>query len=116
MVLDNSQDEFCHYLEETVKQQQNTSEYSIDKTFWMSGNISYNGGTLSSDFFVLEKDMACTRLIGNYEITQDSELKSGIYLPMLFGIGTNYSVGDVIEISCANRVLSYTVCGFTTVP
>lgn len=112
MVLDNSQDEFCHYLEETVKQQQNTSEYSIDKTFWMSGNISYNGGTLSSDFFVLEKDMACTRLIGNYEITQDSELKSGIYLPMLFGIGTNYSVGDVIEISCANRVLSYTVCGF----
>lgn len=112
MVLDNSQDKFYHFLEETVKKEKDTSEYSIDKTFWMSANFSYNGGTLSSDFFVLEKDMACTRRIGNYEIIEDSDLKSGIYLPMLFGMGKNYSVGDIIEISCGNHVLSYTVCGF----
>lgn len=112
MVLDNSQDKFYHFLEETVKKEKDTSEYSIDKTFWMSANVSYNGGTLSSNFFVLEKDMACTRRIGNYEIIEDSDLKSGIYLPMLFGMGNNYSVGDVIEINCANHILSYTVCGF----
>ena len=112
MILDNSQDEFCNFLEEAVKKEKDTSEYSIDKAFWLSGTVDYNGGMLSSNFFILEKDMACRRLIGKYEIIEESEFKSGIYLPMLFAMGKNYSVGDIIEISCGNHVLSYTVCGF----
>lgn len=111
-ILDNSQDEFYHFLEETVKKEKNTSEYLIGKTFWIAGSVNYNGGTVSPDFFILEKDAACRRAVGKYEITKESELKSGIYLPMLFEMGNNYSVGDIIDIHYGNNILSYTVCGF----
>lgn len=109
MIFDNSQEEFYSFLEKTVKEEKDTAQYYMDKTFWLSGTVDYNGGVLSSNFFILEKDTASKRPIGKYEIIEDSSIKSGIYLPMLF---EEYSIGDTIEINCGNHILSYKICGF----
>ena len=78
MIFDNSQEEFYSFLEKTVKEEKDTAQYYMDKTFWLSGTVDYNGGVLSSNFFILEKDTASKRPIGKYEIIEDSSIKSGI--------------------------------------
>lgn len=58
------------------------------------------------------KNAALSRNVGKIEIVEDSGYSSGIYLPMLYGTGGNYSVGDEIEISIGSETLKYTICGF----
>ena len=112
MLLDNDSDELYSYLAEKLTKNKDIEEYYMDKALWLSASIDYNGGKIASSFFVLEKETALMRSIGKYEIIEDSNYKSGIYLPMLFGEGDNYSVGDKIQILSGNRSFDYTVCGF----
>lgn len=112
MLLDNASDELHSYLSEQLTENRDIEEYCMDKALLLVASINYSGGKLSSDFFVLEKETALTHSVGKYEIIEDSNYKSGIYLPMLFGEGDNYSVGDKIHIVSGNHSFDYTVCGF----
>lgn len=46
------------------------------------------------------------------EIVEEGEAESGIYLPMIYGIDDNISVGKTIELTIGDHVVSYPVCGF----
>lgn len=112
VLLDSDEEMLRTLLVDTVEKDEHTEQYCMSDALWLDGTMEYSGGTISQNFAVLEKDPALDRAVGRYEIVEEGSCQSGIYLPMLYGEGDNYAVGDTIELECGNRTKSYTVCGF----
>ena len=103
---------FREFISDTLEASSDVTEFNITDAFCTSGSLSYGGGEVTSRFVMLEKETALSRNVGKFEITEEGSFKSGIYLPMLYGTGDNYSVGDMIEITLGSEKVKYTVCGF----
>lgn len=103
---------FRDFISDTMMNTVQVMEYSLTDAFCISGSFSYNGGETISDLVILEKESALSQSVGKVEITEEGSFKSGIYLPLLYGTGNNYSVGDTIKIFYGSETLEYTVCGF----
>lgn len=112
VLFDSDGETLCTLLSDTVEKDGRTEQYCMSDALWLDGTIEYSGGTLSQNFAVLEKESALQRTVGTYEIVEEGDCQSGLYLPMLYGEGDNYAVGDTVEIACGSRTKSYTVCGF----
>lgn len=104
--------EFRDYLTDLFDHTEEVTEYDMVDALGTSGSFSYGGGEIMSWFVFMEKETALPRSVGSVEIVEEGGYESGIYLPLLYGMGGNYSVGDTIEISIGGETLSYTVCGF----
>lgn len=100
------------FISKTLKKDTRTAQYCMDDALITDGSFDYNGGEISSCFILLEKQTALKRPVGTIEIVEDSQFTSGVYLPMLYGTDKAISVGEPIEITIGNNVISYTVCGF----
>lgn len=111
MLASENSGEFQDFTENLLKEHSDVTEYCITDAFGNSGTFDYNDGEVSSSFIFLNKETALSRNVGRIEITEDSDLTSGIYLPMLYN--TSYSVGDEIELSIGKEKIKYTICGFT---
>ncbi|MDE7294922.1 MAG: ABC transporter permease, partial [Oscillospiraceae bacterium] len=105
-------DDFREYATDLLENSADVTEFSIDDAFCAPVSFEYNGGKTSVIGVLLEKDAALSRSVGKYEITEDSAFTSGIYLPMLYGTGGNYSAGDTVELELFGEKYEYTVCGF----
>lgn len=105
-------DNFKNFISHTLEERTDITEFTVGDAFCEPLSFEYNGGELSALGVMLEKEDALSRNVGRFEITEDSSLKSGIYLPVLYGTGNNYSVGDTINITLLGEEFEFTVCGF----
>lgn len=106
------EEKFVDFIAETLSENSQVTEYCITEAVFTGGVFPYGSGEVSQNMVVLEKETALSRKTGKFEITEEGDLKSGIYLPMLYGTGDNYSIGDTIEITFNNEKVPYTICGF----
>lgn len=106
-------DEFGKFIKNALENRSDVTEYCITDALTWVGSFDYSSGNVNTQLIFLNKDTALSRNVGKIEIVEDSEYSSGIYLPMLYGTGNNFSVGDEIELSVGSEKLKYTVCGFT---
>ena len=105
-------DDFKSFISETLEERADITDYTVGDAFCEPMSFEYNGGEISQLGVLLEKEDALSRNVGKFEITEDSDYKSGIYLPMLYGTGNNYSVGDTVKITLLGEDFEFTVCGF----
>lgn len=98
------------FLSGILEEDERTVQYCMDDCFVMVGSFAYGEGEVNTEFVVLEKEAALNRPVGKIEVVEEGECTSGIYLPMIYG--TDYSVGETIELTIGSSVESYTVCGF----
>ena len=105
-------DEFKNFISDTLDERPDITGYTVSDAFCAPFSFEYNGGEMSQLAVVLEKEDVLSRNVGKMEITQDSDIKSGIYLPMLYGTGNNYAVGDTMKVTFLGEEFEYTVCGF----
>lgn len=110
LALNDDDPKLRNFVSKTLEQDTNTTQYSIDDALIMVGSFGYNDGEINTEFVIFEKQNALNRSIGKIEIIEDSEFKSGIYLPMLYS--NSVSVGETIELTIGSNLVSYTVCGF----
>lgn len=105
-------DEFKNFISDVLDDRPDVTGYTVSDAFCEPFSFEYNGGEMSQLAVVLEKEDALSRAVGKMEITEDSDIKSGIYLPMLYGTGNNYVVGDTFKATFLGEEFEYTVCGF----
>ncbi len=105
-------EEFKDFVTKTLENRSDVTEYCVTDVLGWVGTFEYGSGKINSNFIFLEKETSLARNVGRVEIVEDSEYTSGIYIPMLYGTGGGYSVGDEIEINLGSETLKYTVCGF----
>lgn len=105
-------DDFKNFISDALKERSDITDYTVSDAFCEPFSFEYNGGELSQLGVLLNKEDALSRNVGKFEITEDSDIKSGIYLPMLYSTGDNYAVGDTIKITFLGEEFEYTVCGF----
>ena len=109
--LDGDNDEVHGFLSQTLSADNRVSEYRLDGCMHMVGIFPYNDGEINSWFIFLKKEIAVTRSVGRAEIVEDSNLTSGLYLPILYK-SKDIAVGKPLEISIGSHKVEYTVCGF----
>jgi len=98
-------------LAETLNNDEKVSSFRLDDCLFMVGTFPYNGGMMNSEFVFMEKQAALNRDLGKAEIVEEGDIKSGVYLPMLYK-SEEIAVGKTIEISISSVPVEYTVCGF----
>lgn len=106
-----SSEEFKSDLSQMLDDDSDTAEYSLDGCMFAIGTLPYNGGEVSVNLVILEKQAAFNRTVGKLEIIEDSDLTSGIYLPLIYKTD-DIDIGKPIEISMGTNTFTYTVCGF----
>lgn len=111
LAVDDNDGTVYAFLTETLANDTTVKEYRLDKSMHMVGSFPYNGGMMNSEFVFMDKQTAVSRTIGKSEIVEDSNLTSGVYLPMLYKTN-DVAIGKTIEISIGSHPVTYTVCGF----
>ncbi len=111
LVADDHDGKTKTVLEEKLKQDEQVSEYRLDTCMHSKGTFTYNGGEMNSWLIFMDKQTAMNRSVGKAEIVEDSDLTSGIYLPMLYKTD-EMKVGERIKLSIGSHTVQYTVCGF----
>ncbi|MCM1058372.1 MAG: ABC transporter permease [Firmicutes bacterium] len=96
---------------DTVEKDERTTEYSIEDCLLTAGSIPYNGGEISVNLVLLEKQASLDRSVGKIEIVEEGSCTSGIYLPMIYRTGT-VKLGERVGITVYGRKMEFTVCGF----
>lgn len=112
LVVNGEANELRDYVREMIEEDEDTTEYYMDDALSMVGSFPYNEGEVNTEFVILEKEVALKRPIGKLEIVEEGAYTSGVYLPMIYGVGGGYSVGDRIHMTIGSSEVSYTVCGF----
>ncbi|MDE7440346.1 MAG: hypothetical protein K2N23_07565, partial [Clostridia bacterium] len=111
LAVDDSDGTVYESLSQTLQDDTEVKEYRLDSCMLMICTFPYNGGTMNTDVVFMDKHTAISRTIGKSEIVEDSDLTSGVYLPMLYK-SADCSVGKTIEISIGSHPVTYTICGF----
>lgn len=111
LAVDDSDGSVKEFLAQMLANDTKVKEYRLDKSMHMVGTFPYNGGMMNSEFVFMDRQTAITRTIGRSEIVEDSDLTSGIYLPMLYK-SNDYTIGKTIEVSIGSHPVTYTICGF----
>lgn len=105
-------EDFRKFISDTLEKNPDVTGFSVTDAFCCPASFQYRGGEVSQFVVMLEKESALSRDVGKYEITEESSINSGIYVPMLYGTGNSYSVGDTIELTLWGEKFEYTVCVF----
>lgn len=99
------------FLAQTLEDDTRIEQYRLDKCLYAVGTLQYNGNGMIQQFVFMDKHTAITRTVGKAEIVEDSNVASGVYLPMLYK-SDELAIGKTIEISIGNTSVKYTICGF----
>ncbi|MCM1335856.1 MAG: ABC transporter permease [Bacteroides sp.] len=101
---------FTSRVSELIKSRDDVTETCVTEVYGWVGSFAYNGGETSSNFVFLEKDTAIARSVGRFEIVEEGGGESGIYIPILYG--SDYAIGEEIELTIGNEKRRYPVCGY----
>ena len=99
------------FLSQTLESDPEVKEFRLDNCMYMVGTFSYNDGQMNGQFIFMDKQTAISRTIGKAEIVEESNLTSGVYLPVLYK-SDDYSIGKTIELTIGSHPVTYPVCGF----
>ena len=99
------------FLSQTLESDPEVKEFRLDNCMYMAGTFSYNDGQMNGQFIFMDKQTAISRTIGKAEIVEESNLTSGVYLPVLYK-SDDYSIGKTIELTIGSHPVTYPVCGF----
>lgn len=110
-VVEDRANEKREFLTQTLSTDTKVKEFRLDKCLYMVGTFPYNGGTMNGELMFIDKQTATTRTVGKTEIVEDSDFKSGVYMPLLYK-SDEVAVGKTIEISLGCHTVTYTICGF----
>lgn len=113
LVLTGEDEEMREFVAGILEADSRTRQYSIEDAMAMVGAFTYGGGEINSEFVILEKQAAMNRTLGMVEIVEEGEDASGIYIPMLYGMGDGHKLGEMMEITIGSEALEYKVCGFS---
>lgn len=108
----SADEKFREFVTDMLERTSGVTEVSVTDAFCAPVSFQYGGGEVSQFAAILEKEDALSREVGKYEITGEDSFGSGVYVPMLYGTGNNYAVGDTIELTLFGKPFEYTVCGF----
>lgn len=111
MTIDGDAEKIRPFLAQTLKEDQQVVEFSMEDSLSMVGTFAYNSGSINPWLAILEKEAALTRSIGRVEIVEEGDITSGVYLPMLYK-SEDIAVGRTFELVIGNNTVNYTVCGF----
>lgn len=111
ITVDGNQTEIKEFLAQTLENDNRTAEFSLNDSMHMVGLFENNGGDVNEEMIFLAKQTAISRPVGRVEIIENSGIKSGIYMPILYK-SDDIAIGKTIEISIGSNKVSYTVCGF----
>lgn len=114
LAVDGEGEELRDFLVRTIKEDERTTEFSLDDSMHMVGTFEYNGGELNSEFIILDKQTALSRSVGRLEIVEEGNFvssASGVYMPILYK-SDEIEIGKTIQISIGSNQISYMVCGF----
>ncbi len=110
VIADDNPDTQDH-ISQIIENNAECTEYCFDSAMLAVGSFPYNGGEINSNLVFIEKEDALSRNIGKIEITEDSGITDGIYLPMLYKTG-DIDVGKTVTINIMEQEMEFTVCGF----
>lgn len=105
-------DEFDGFMSDTLESRSDVTEYAAGEAYCTPLSMKYNGGEVSVLAILMNKDDALSRSVGKSEITSEGAATSGIYLPMLYGTGSDYFADDTISLDFSGEEHEYTLCGF----
>lgn len=111
LAIDDDSEKMRQFLTRTLEGDKRTEEFSMEPSMHMVGLFNYNGGEVNSELIILEKQAAVSRSIGRIEIVEDSNIQSGIYMPILYR-SDEIAIGKTVELSIGSKKHAYTVCGF----
>lgn len=103
--------EMREFLTDTLESDRRTAGFFLDSAMVQSGQFANDGGEINTNLIILEKQAAVSRPVGKAEIVEDSDIQSGIYMPVLYQ-SDDVAVGKTITISIGSNQMTYTVCGF----
>ncbi len=103
--------EMRDFLTQTLGSDARVDMFGLDDCLSMAGTFPYNNGQMNGWFIFFPKDVALSRSVGKAEITEEGELKSGVYLPLLYK-SEGIQAGDDIEITVGGHTVKYGICGF----
>lgn len=83
-VVEDRANEKREFLTQTLSTDAKVKEFRLDECLYMVGTFPYNGGTMNGEFMFIDKQTATTRTVGKTEIVEDSDFKSGVYMPLLY--------------------------------
>lgn len=107
----STEDSFRLQMADTLKADPRTEAFCMDDILGLPFVFDYSGGAVSCDGYVMKKETALQREVGRVEIVEDSA-GSGIYLPLLYGMGDNYRVGDILTLNLGENTVRYPIRGF----
>ncbi len=110
LVVDGT-DEVREFFTHTLGEDNRIAEFCLDNCMHMVGTFAYNGGNVNSEFVFTDKTTALTRSVGRAEIVEEGNVKSGVYLPMLYKTG-DYAVGKSMKLFIGSTPVEYIICGF----
>lgn len=103
--------EIHDFFTQTLNGDPRVEQIGVDNCLSMAGTFPYNNGQMNGWFIILSKETALSRSVGRSEITEEGELKSGVYLPLLYR-SEDIQIGDSIEITLGGHTIGYNICGF----
>ncbi len=96
-------DEVINFLKNKLDNSADVAEYCV------TASVNNN------NYVLIEKGAALSRKVGKFEIVEEGNCTSGIYLPVIFkgNESYQYQIGDEYKMSTANdEEMVYMVCGF----
>lgn len=108
---DEDSEEMRQLLTQTTKRDKRTDEVFLDEAMHMVGVFEYNGGEMTTELVILNRKTAALRRIGKVEILEEGDVKSGVYMPILYK-SENIAVGKTVTITIGSKKMEYPVCGF----
>ncbi len=109
--VSGDREEIQSFLTQTLEKDERVNEFGLDECLSMTGTFPYNGGQMNGWFTFLPKEVALSRPVGRAEITEEGELVSGVYLPLIYKT-EEIQIGDSLEITLGGNTVEYNVCGF----
>lgn len=111
ITINDNDGSVAEFVSELLQNDNRITEYSLDRCLHMTGTFPYNGGTMNSWFVYVTKEQALSFSMGKIEIVEDSDISSGIYMPMIYK-SNDIDIGKTLEMNIGSYKMEYTICGF----
>lgn len=104
---------YSEKIDKYIKDNSNIKDIQMENPLWAPGTVPYNNGTKACVFLIndMDKDRSLSKwkLVGE-SLPTDS---MSIYIPYVMSIDGGYRLNDKFEVNFDDKVITFTVKGFT---
>ncbi len=113
MAISSNDTKMRAFLDTTLKEDPDISEYRMDDGLFTFGTFQYNGGTIGMNLMFMDEKTAFSRNIGTSELIEKKQGVEGIYIPMLYANDENLKLGNDFEVIIGDQALTFPIAGYT---